>query len=50
MKKGKFLTDIYKKIDSRSYNVKEAVDFFVDSKREKFDETVREWVQKYASI
>ena len=29
MKKGKFLTDVYKKIGSKSFNVKEAVDFFV---------------------
>ena len=40
MKKGKFLTDLYKKIDNKSYNVKEAVDFFVESKRDKFDETI----------
>ena len=40
MKKGKFLTDIYKKIDSKSYDVREAVDFFVESKRSNFDETI----------
>ena len=40
MKKGKFLTDSYKKIDKKSYNVKDAVNFFVDSKRDKFDETI----------
>ena len=40
MKKGKFLTDLYKKIDSKPFNIKEAVDFFVQSKRDKFDETI----------
>ena len=40
MKKGKFLTDVYKKIENKSYNVKDAIDFFVGSKREKFDETI----------
>ena len=40
MKKGKFLTDVYKKINSKSYNIKDAVDFFVESRREKFDETI----------
>ncbi|MDC1260245.1 50S ribosomal protein L1 [Pseudomonadota bacterium] len=40
MKKGKFLIDAYKKISDKSFNVDEAVQFFVDSKREKFDETI----------
>ena len=40
MKKGKFLTDVYKKIDNKSYNIKDAINIFVDSKREKFDETI----------
>ena len=40
MKKGKFLTDVYKKIDGKSYNVRDAVNFFVESKRDKFDETI----------
>jgi len=40
MKKGKFLTDVYKKIDNKSFTVKDAIDFFVESKREKFDETI----------
>jgi len=40
MKKGKFLLDVYKKIDGKSYNVKDAINFFVESKREKFDETI----------
>ena len=40
MKKGKFLTDAYKKINDKSFNVDEAVQFFVDSKRDKFDETI----------
>ena len=40
MKKGKFLTDVYKNIENKSFTVKDAIDFFVDSKREKFDETI----------
>ena len=40
MKKGKFLTDVYKNIDNKSFTVKDAIDFFVESKREKFDETI----------
>ena len=40
MKKGKFLIDAYKKINEKSFNVDEAVQFFVDSKRDKFDETI----------
>jgi large subunit ribosomal protein L1 len=40
MKKGKFLIDAYKKINDKSFNVDEAVQFFVDSKRDKFDETI----------
>ena len=40
MKKGKFLIDAYKKINDKSLNVDEAVQFFVDNKREKFDETI----------
>ena len=40
MKKGKFLIDAYKKINDKSFNVDEAVKFFVDSKRDKFDETI----------
>ena len=40
MKKGKFLIDAYKKINDKSFNIDEAVQFFVDSKREKFDETI----------
>ena len=40
MKKGKFLTDLYKKIDDKPLNVAEAINFFVNSKREKFDETI----------
>ena len=40
MKKGKFLTDVYKKIDNKSYNIKDAINIFVESKREKFDETI----------
>ena len=40
MKKGKFLIDAYKKINDQSFNIDEAVQFFVDSKRDKFDETI----------
>ena len=40
MKKGKYLTDIHKKLDGKSFNVDEAVNFFVDNKRDKFDETI----------
>ena len=31
---------MYKNIDNKSYNVSEAVSFFVDSKKKKFDETI----------
>ena len=40
MKKGKYLTDVYKKRGDKSYDVKGAIEFIVDSKREKFDETI----------
>ena len=40
MKKGKFLIDAYKKINDKSFNIDEAVQFFIDSKRDKFDETI----------
>ena len=40
MKKGKFLIDSYKKINDKSFNIDEAVQFFVDGKRDKFDETI----------
>ena len=40
MKKSKNLTDMYKKLDNKSFNVGEAVNFFVDSKKKKFDETI----------
>jgi len=40
MKKGKFLIDSYKKVNDKSFNINEAVQFFVDSKRDKFDETI----------
>ena len=40
MKKGKFLKDAYKTINDKSFNIDEAVQFFVDSKRDKFDETI----------
>ena len=40
MSKGKYLSDLYKSIDNKSFNVEEAVKFIVDKKREKFDETI----------
>jgi large subunit ribosomal protein L1 len=40
MKKSKNLTDMYKNIDNKSFNVSEAVKIFVESKKKKFDETI----------
>ena len=40
MKKGKYLSDLYKDIGNKSFNVKEAISFFIDKKRDKFDETI----------
>ena len=40
MKKGKYLTDLYKDIENKSLNVSDAVKFIVDKKRNKFDETL----------
>ena len=40
MKKGKYLSDLYKSIENKSLNVDEAIKFIVDKKREKFDETI----------
>ena len=40
MKKSKNLIDMYKKIDNKSFNVAEAVSFFIDGKKKKFDETI----------
>ena len=40
MKKGKYLTDLYKNIENKSFKVDEAINFFVDNKRDKFDETI----------
>ena len=40
MKKGKFLRDLYKDIENKSFNVNEAIKFFVEKKRIKFDETI----------
>ena len=40
MKKSKNLTDMYKNLDKKTFNVGEAVNFFVDSKKKKFDETI----------
>ena len=40
MKKGKYLSDLYKNIDNKSFNIEDAIKFFVDKKRVKFDETL----------
>ena len=40
MKKGKYISDLYKNIENKSFNVKDAVNFFVEKKRDKFDETL----------
>ena len=40
MNKGKYLSDLYKSIDNKPFNVEEAIKFIVDKKRKKFDETI----------
>ena len=40
MTKGKYLSDLYKSIENKSFNVDEAVKFIVDKKRDKFDGTI----------
>ena len=40
MRKGKYLSDLYKNIENKSFNVEEAIKFIVDKKRVKFDETI----------
>ena len=40
MKKGKYLSDLYKNIENKSFNVEEAIKFIFDKKRDKFDETI----------
>ncbi len=40
MKKGKYISDLYKNIENKSFNVKDAVNFFVEKKRDNFDETI----------
>ena len=40
MTKGKYLSDLYKRIENKAFNVDEAIKFIVDKKREKFDETI----------
>jgi large subunit ribosomal protein L1 len=40
MKKCKYLIDTYKLINDKSYDLENAVKFFVDNKRDKFDETI----------
>ena len=40
MTKGKYLSDLYKSIENKAFNVDEAIKFIVDKKREKFDETI----------
>ena len=40
MKKGKFIKDLQKSIEGKSYNVEDAIKFFIEKKRDKFDETI----------
>jgi large subunit ribosomal protein L1 len=40
MSKGKYLTDLYKSIDNKFFNVEEAVKLIVEKKRKNFDETI----------
>ena len=40
MKKGKYLSDLYKDIENKSFNVDDAVKFIVEKKRNSFDETI----------
>ena len=40
MSKGKYISDLYKSIDKKLFNVDEAIKFIVDKKRENFDETI----------
>ena len=40
MSKGKYLSDLYKSIDNKFFNVEEAIKFIVDKKRKNFDETI----------
>mgnify|MGYP001263038018 FL=1 len=40
MKKGKYISDLYKNIEGKSFNVDEAIKFFIDKKRDNFDETI----------
>ena len=40
MKKSKYLSDLYKNIEGKSFDVVEAIKFFVENKRDKFDETI----------
>ena len=40
MSKGKYLSDLYKSIDNKPFNVEEAIKFIVDKKRKNFDETI----------
>ena len=40
MKKGKYLIDTYKNLNDKSFKLEDAVKFFVDNKRDKFDETI----------
>ena len=40
MRKGKYLSDLYKSIEGKSFNVEEAIKFIVEKKRKNFDETI----------
>ena len=46
MKKGKFLIDAYKKINDKSFNLDEAVQFFVDGKRDKLFQEITQLEKK----
>ena len=40
MSKGKYISDLYKSIDKKLFNVDEAIKFIVDKRRKNFDETI----------
>ncbi len=40
MSKGKYLSDLYKSIENKTFNIEEAIKFIINKKREKFDETI----------
>ena len=50
MNKGKYLSDLYKSIDNKPFNVEEAIKFIVDKKRKNFDETIEMTTKWYFSF